>query len=255
MNVALLASSMPDAMNTVSPEGNANQPPSPQGIARRIIVRIVLFTMVMVAILFGSAGRLDWVMGWAFVALVVLSQVTGVVLLLAKNRELLEERSRLHKDAKAWDKLLAPLMAVGGPAVTWIVAGLDIRFGWSPPLSLTIHIVAFGMALLGMALVLWAMLSNKFFSSVVRIQQDRGHGVTSAGPYRRVRHPGYVGASAYYLATPLMLGSLWALIPAALTVCVTVLRTALEDRTLRRELDGYEEYAARVQYRLVPGIW
>ena len=104
-------------------------------------------------------------------------------------------------------------------------------------------------------LLTWSMASNAFFSTVVRIQDDRGHAVASGGPYRFVRHPGYVAAILFYLVTPLMLGSVWTFIPSVLMVLLFVVRTALEDRTLREELDGYWEYAQRVRYRLLPGVW
>jgi protein-S-isoprenylcysteine O-methyltransferase Ste14 len=116
-------------------------------------------------------------------------------------------------------------------------------------------ILGVGIAVLSAALIAWAMRSNKFFSSVVRIQKDRGHVVVSSGPYRFVRHPGYTGISAFTLATPLILNSLWAFVPAVLTAAVSGLRTFLEDRTLHNELEGYPDYARKVRYRLVPGIW
>jgi protein-S-isoprenylcysteine O-methyltransferase Ste14 len=100
-----------------------------------------------------------------------------------------------------------------------------------------------------------ALFSNPFFSGVVRIQTERGHQVISHGPYRLLRHPGYAGNLLYYLAVPLFLDTLWAYLPALLLVLVTVIRTALEDRTLQAELDGYAAYAGRVRYRLLPGIW
>ena len=110
-------------------------------------------------------------------------------------------------------------------------------------------------ALLAAAFVTWAMTVNKFFSAVVRIQADRGHVVVSAGPYQLVRHPGYAGSIVATLAIPIMLGSLWGLVPAALTTLAIVVRTGREDRMLRRELRGYQAYAARTRFRLAPGIW
>ncbi len=109
--------------------------------------------------------------------------------------------------------------------------------------------------MLGFAIFSWAMASNAFFSTVVRVLADRGHTVCSTGPYRFVRHPGYVGAIAQSFSAPLLLGSLWALIPAGLAALFLIVRTALEDRTLHAELDGYRGYAARVRYRLLPGVW
>jgi protein-S-isoprenylcysteine O-methyltransferase Ste14 len=110
-------------------------------------------------------------------------------------------------------------------------------------------------AVLAAALIAWAMRSNRFFSSVVRIQKDRGHAVVEGGPYRFIRHPGYAGMSVFTLVTPLMLGSYWALAPASATASVIVVRTIMEDLTLHNELDGYADYARRVRYRLLPAIW
>ena len=121
-----------------------------------------------------------------------------------------------------------------------------------PPLALLVGVV---VGALSAALIAWAMHSNKFFSSIVRIQKDRGHVVVANGPYRFIRHPGYTGMSAFTLATPLILNSGWAFVPAVLTVAVSVLRTVLEDRTLHSELAGYADYTRKVKYRLVPPIW
>jgi protein-S-isoprenylcysteine O-methyltransferase Ste14 len=118
-----------------------------------------------------------------------------------------------------------------------------------------VQVVAAGFVLLVSALSVWAMASNRFFSGTVRIQADRGHTVVDGGPYGFVRHPGYLAWCISAPAIPLMLGSLWALIPSLLGMCALVLRTSLEDRTLRKELPGYEDYARRVRYRLLPGVW
>ena len=122
-------------------------------------------------------------------------------------------------------------------------------------MSLTLQIVALVVAVLCYALIVWAMAANAFFSKVVRIQDDRGHTVATGGPYRIVRHPGYVGGILFELATPIMLGSWWALIPGGFTALFFVVRTALEDKTLHEELPGYAEYAQQTRYRLLPGIW
>jgi protein-S-isoprenylcysteine O-methyltransferase Ste14 len=116
-------------------------------------------------------------------------------------------------------------------------------------------VIATAVALISALFITWAMRSNPFFSSTVRIQQERGHQVVSAGPYRWMRHPGYVGVVFHYLAMPLVFGSLWAYLPVALLFVITVIRTALEDRTLQSELPGYREYAQSVRYRLLPGVW
>ena len=142
-----------------------------------------------------------------------------------------------------------------GPLAWMIVAGLDERFGWSPQIPLALQLVALVIMVLGYVVGIWAMAVNRYFSAVVRIQKDRGHTVVSDGPYRFVRHPAYATGIVSCLATPILLGSLWALIPCGLVAVVTVVRTALEDKTLLDELDGYKDYARRVRYRLLPGAW
>jgi protein-S-isoprenylcysteine O-methyltransferase Ste14 len=173
---------------------------------------------------------------------------------LWRNPELLAERSNI-KAGKSWDKAIVAIVVLLGPLATWITAGLDTRFHWSdgmPPLAFIVGVV---VAALAAALIARAMRSNKFFSSVVRIQKDRGHVVVTDGPYRFVRHPGYTGKSVFTLATPLILNSRWAFTPAMATAAIMVLRTALEDRTLHYELDGYADYARSVKYKLMPAIW
>jgi protein-S-isoprenylcysteine O-methyltransferase Ste14 len=148
-----------------------------------------------------------------------------------------------------------PIAALYGPALMWLVAGLDKRWNGSPSLAIELELAAFVVVILGYLISIWAFLENKFFSAVVRIQTERGHSVVSTGPYRWVRHPGYAGGLIGYLATPFALGTLWSFLPAVLTGIALIARTALEDQTLQNELTGYREYAARVRYRLLPGVW
>ena len=136
-----------------------------------------------------------------------------------------------------------------------LVAGLQHRFQWPPRLPLLLQLAALILVILGFILGNWTMIVNRFFSAGVRIQRDREQTVVDRGPYAVVRHPAYAGALLTFLALPLMLDALWALLPALLTAVALVLRTALEDRTLQEELDGYTAYARRVRYRLLPGVW
>ncbi len=136
-----------------------------------------------------------------------------------------------------------------------IVAGLDIRFGWSGDVPLWVQIAGLvGFAVL-FGFSVWAISANTFFSRVVRIQRNRGHHVITAGPYQYVRHPSYVASILSWFCTALALGSWWAMLPATLVALQFILHTALEDKTLQEELDDYKEYAAQVRYRLLPGIW
>jgi protein-S-isoprenylcysteine O-methyltransferase Ste14 len=139
--------------------------------------------------------------------------------------------------------------------VVGVVAGLDELFGWSPAYSLPLKILAFLAIFAGYALGSYALIENRFFSGMVRLQVDRDQQVVSGGPYRWVRHPGYAGALLTYPAIPVLLDSSWAFLPAVLTIMVLVIRTALEDRFLQQELTGYRDYAGRVRYRLIPGVW
>jgi protein-S-isoprenylcysteine O-methyltransferase Ste14 len=136
-----------------------------------------------------------------------------------------------------------------------IVAGLDHRFGWSPVFPLWLIVLGIFLTALGYAISAWAFIENRFFSSVVRIQTERGHVVCDSGPYRIVRHPGYAGNILPLLGIVLALGSVWTVIPAVVALVIAILRTALEDRTLQEELLGYREYAHHVRYRLFPGIY
>ncbi len=157
--------------------------------------------------------------------------------------------------AKAWDKVLAPLMAVSLSFPMVIVAGLDHRFNWSPEFPLWLIVIGFILILLGYAFAAWAVAENRFFSSVVRIQTDRGHVVCDSGPYRIVRHPGYAGNILALFGIVLALGSVWTLIPTVVASIIAVVRTVLEDQALQDELPGYLNYAQNVRYRLITEIY
>jgi protein-S-isoprenylcysteine O-methyltransferase Ste14 len=168
--------------------------------------------------------------------------------------ELISERGRKKENVEKWDKVVTGLLIIPLMAL-YIVSGLDIRFGWSPETSLWIHLAGLAVFLSGIALVSWSMVSNTYFSTAVRIQYDRDHSVSDGGPYRYMRHPGYLGMIIYNLATPVIFGSLWAFLPAGIMVILFVVRIILEDSTLKTKLEGYREYAERVRFRLIPFIW
>jgi protein-S-isoprenylcysteine O-methyltransferase Ste14 len=220
------------------------------------IVKALAGLPFFAAILFLSAGRWDWGWGWVFIGLFAIAAIVHVLVLIP-NPALLAERSKglREEGAPTWDKFITGFAAGLLPMIAWIMAGLDVRFGWSAQMSLALHLGGTAVFALGWAIILWATASNAFFSTTVRIQKERGHTVQTDGPYRFVRHPGYVGALLYQLATPFLLGSWWALLPMILTVPLFIVRTALEDKMLHAELDGYREYATRVRYRLLPGGW
>jgi len=167
---------------------------------------------------------------------------------------LVEERSQIGEGAKGWDKIIGAITGFGGMAIL-ILAGLDERFGWPGMVRLVTQIVAFVLLGLSYPLFTWAMVANKYFSTIVRIQKEHGHEVQTGGSYRIVRHPGYASLLISYITIPIALGSLWACIPMALIIANLFLRKTLEDRTLLKELLGYKEYAAQVRHRIIPGVW
>jgi protein-S-isoprenylcysteine O-methyltransferase Ste14 len=223
--------------------------------AVRAVVREAIGVVFVAVTLFIPAGTLNWAMGWALVGLYAVWVGATALILIPNNPDLLIERATRHKEGvKTWDTVLLSVVGLT-TAAKHILAGLGVRLGWTSQVPLDLQIAALIIAALGYALVTWATAANAFFSKIVRIQKDRGHAVATGGPYRYVRHPGYVGTIAFELATPIMLGSVWALIPGGLGALLLIIRTVLEDRTLLEELDGYKDYAQRVRYRLLPGIW
>jgi len=219
-------------------------------VVKRMLQAVITY-LVLAAVLFISSGRLNWIWAWAYLGAGLALLVINALIL---PPELIAERGQPGENVKRWDRVLATLGSLATLGIP-IVAGLDERLGWSPQLVSAIHLVGLTFFVLGQGLFSWAMASNKYFSTAVRIQMDRGHTVATAGPYRYVRHPGYVGYIVSFLGMSLALGSLWAIIPAGLMACLLVVRTALEDRTLQDELPGYRDYAQRVRSRLLPGIW
>jgi len=220
-------------------------------------IRLVVAYLLIPLILLLCGGDLGWWQAWLYSLLIMAAGIGGRMWAEQRHPGLTTERQNIEtiQNAKAWDKVLAPLMAVsiGYPIV--IVAGLDYRFNWSPEFPLWLIVVGFILISFGYAYATWALAENRFFSSVVRIQTERGHVVCDSGPYRFVRHPGYAGNLLALYGIVLALGSVWTLIPAAVASIITVIRTVLEDRTLQEELSGYRDYARRVRYRLIPGIY
>jgi protein-S-isoprenylcysteine O-methyltransferase Ste14 len=222
-------------------------------IAKRM-VQVVIIVAFMAVILFLSSGRLSWMWAWIFIGLNLIGVLINSTILLRYSPETIAERAEAE-GMKDWDKIVSGLWAVAYYILMLLVAGLDTRFGWTPSLALALYIAGGIVFVLGFAFFSWAMISNAHFAAVVRVQAERRQTVCTTGPYRFVRHPGYVGAIVQSLAAPLLLGSLWALIPGGVAALLMVTRTALEDQTLHQELDGYRDYAQQVRYRLLPGIW
>ncbi len=228
-----------------------------EGLSRKaqlqLLLRGVAAPIAMFVVLFGLAGHWSYWQGWVFVALTALVLVV-MSTVLSPGRELIEERLNPKQGVKSWDKLY---MALSTPLyfIALILGGLDARFGWTRDMPLWFYWIGAVIFLAGNAVLLWARYTNRYFSSMVRIQADRGQTVCSDGPYRYVRHPGYVGGILMALGMGVVLGSWWACLPQVLAALLLVWRTSREDRVLQAELPGYEGYTRETRYRLVPGVW
>lgn len=222
----------------------------------RIVILMIVVVLIFPLLPLLVSGDWGWIEGWLLVALFIPGFFLSRIMAAKKNPDIIAERAQSFemKEAKSWDRVLAPLVAYGILFVL-LTAGVDRRFALSPPFHAVVRACGFFLILAGFIFGSWALVENKFFSGVVRIQKDRGHKVVDSGPYRFVRHPGYSGSVLMYLATPILLNSLWAFIPAVMFTIVLIIRTILEDSTLQCELDGYAQYTTRTRYRLLPGIW
>ncbi len=224
---------------------------------KKLVAVFILGGIVSVAAagaaMFLAAGRIDWGAAWAVIG-VWLVWFAAEDAILFRNPALMRERLAPPKASKAWDKAILSTNRLVQLA-RYILAGLDLRNGWTVGFPALAQYAALGVALLSVAFFMWAMSSNAYFSQVVRIQSERGHAVATGGPYRYVRHPSYLAVILFELGLSTLLGSWVAILAAGVCAGLFILRTALEDRTLQAELPGYAEYARRVRYRLVPGVW
>ena len=225
-------------------------------LSLRMIVLIFVSILVVPCLPLLISRRWDWWEAWVYAITYIVGFVVSRWLAARRNPDILVERASFmqKENTKPWDKKLVALMSLFG-LLTPAVAGVEMLLQGLPLFSLTVKTAALVVLLAGYVLGSYALITNRFFSGVVRIQTDRGQHVVSSGPYLWVRHPGYAGALLVYMATPFLLDSLWAILSVLLTMAVLVYRTSLEDKTLHEELEGYREYAARVRYRLLPGIW
>jgi protein-S-isoprenylcysteine O-methyltransferase Ste14 len=220
----------------------------------KLLIKSFVGTLVFLLILFISAGRINYWQGWLYAAICFISVLLNSFALKNKE-ELAAERSEVKSGTKSWDKIIIGLSAVT-LLITYVVAGLDSgRFQWSQGFHWGINAIGVILILLGEVIFLLAQKQNKFFSSLMRIQSERGHTVCDTGIYKIIRHPAYFGNIITALGIPLILGSVLSFIPSVVSIFLIVIRTSLEDKTLINELDGYRDYTNRTRYRLLPLIW
>jgi len=220
----------------------------------KAIVASYVGTLVFAAFIFLAAGTLSYGPGLLYVALALVG-VTLNHLLAPPGSDLTVERAARAGAGERWDRRILGLYFLVSLG-TFVTAGLDSgRFGWSGAVPVGVAAAGVVLMLAGQTLFALAKRENDFFSSTAAIQTERGHRVCTTGPYRVVRHPGYLGMLLSLLAFPLVLRSYWTFVPASVGAALLLLRTALEDRFLRARLPGYPEYAAEVRWRLVPGVF
>ncbi len=217
-----------------------------------------LLTLILLLLSpFLASGDWTWDLGWLYTGSMLLFTIVSRFIAIRLHPGFARERatSSAMQDTKGWDKWLVPLVALWLPLLAVVIAGLDERLGWSAPLPGWVPWLGLTLLTMGYAVGTWAMAANAFFSSHVRIQKDRGHNVVTTGPYAIVRHPAYATGFVAMWGIPLLLDSLWAILPI-IPLCIgIVIRTALEDKTLLAELPGYKEYTEKVRFRLLPGVW
>ncbi|TIV96886.1 MAG: isoprenylcysteine carboxylmethyltransferase family protein [Mesorhizobium sp.] len=223
-------------------------------IAKLVFQTFVWFG-IMGVLLFVSAGTLHWTGAWVYIVVMVGLSLTMGVALARRDPGLMNERLRppIQKTQTAADKILLSILLLG--IFDWLaLMGLDFRFGWSPA-SLWAQVIGALILLVGIWICYLTMLENSFAAPVVKIQDERGQKVITTGPYSYVRHPMYAGAILYFAGTALLLGSWLGLVLVPVFILLLAIRTFIEEKTLRTGLQGYDDYAANVRYRLIPMVW
>lgn len=220
----------------------------------KFVAKALISTLVFSAVLFFSAGTFNYIQGWIFLTATVTTALMNFWA-IRNDEELMSERSQPGEGAKPWDKLILSMSAITylGSIIT---AGLDSgRFQWSPVFHWSLYAIGVFLLVIGQVIFLIARNENRFFSSVVRIQVERNHTVCETGIYKTIRHPGYLGMMISMTGVPLITGSLWSIIPVTGSIALLIIRTCMEDESLKKELPGYTDYVKKTKYKLIPGLW
>ncbi len=216
------------------------------------IVKPLVFIFLLWLVYRLCSNTKDSLFSILYFVMIILNTVAISILM---DPELINERANVAENIKKGDLFYALMVGRIGPLLTIVISGLDARFHWTQPYGAFIKVKAFVIMIAALVFTDWAVITNRYFSGVVRIQKERRHKVITEGPYRFIRHPGYLSAILYILVTPLILNSIVGIIPTILVTYITILRTKKEDDYLKKELDGYKEYSEKTIYRLVPYIW
>jgi len=217
--------------------------------------RSLLGTIFPLILFFIMAGYLNIFEAWIFFILWFMNIIVNYLILSKYNLDLLINKEQKKQNTKSFDKILLPLYYFTGVYVSLIIISLNIRFNWYGLLDYKFFVAGLISVIISYIFMNCAMISNPFFETTVRIQKDRNQKVISKGLYKIIRHPGYFADFLWYFSVPLIFRSTIAFIPVAFALGFLLIRTYLEDKTLQKELDGYEEYTKKVKYRLIPGVW
>jgi protein-S-isoprenylcysteine O-methyltransferase Ste14 len=224
-----------------------------------LVIRVGIHFLVGMGIwggfLFCAAGSVSWLRGWIHLGLWIVMMAVNFPILLKKNPAVLAARMKKHKFDKLFDLIITLFIILPAILAIPIISGLDaVRYKFTAlPFWMICPAVLLHIA--GDVLVVWSMAVNPYLEKTVRIQKERGHYVITTGPYAFVRHPMYVGMIMLFAAIPLTLGSGLAFVPVVVLIIALIIRIVFEDRMLHCDLPGYEEYAKKTRYRLLPGVW
>lgn len=220
----------------------------------KYLVKTLTTTLIFSLLLFFCAGKYDYFQGWIFLITNIITALMNFWT-IRNDSDLMTERSKVREGGKSWDKIILGLSALTY-LISVVIAGLDSgRFQWSPNFHWSIYVLGITLTLIGQTIFLTARKENKYFSSIVRIQTDRGHSVCDTGIYKVVRHPGYLGMTISLIGFPLITGSIWSIITILIAIILLFVRTYFEDETLKNELSGYIDYTQKTSKRLIPKIW
>lgn len=241
-------------MNDNADSANTTDAPDHPGAGFGTYLRLCIGLGLMLVLLFWPAGTIDWRRGWLFYSILVALAFFGVSWIDRENPELFAARRRIPAGARPRDALIPGLVSLAWLAILPLAALDDARFQWAP-VDVWVQLAGYVLLIAGFMGITWAQASNRHFEPAIRIQAERKHTVVEAGPYAFIRHPGYAFAVPAAAGTALSLGSFVALAPVALLCALLAYRTVTEDRFLRDNLPGYVDYATRVKWRWLPGLW
>lgn len=229
--------------------------PSKKRLLVKLLTANIVSTIALGGLMLLAAGTWNWPQLWTLMVEITVLNIGVHLWLLNTNPALLAERlgSPRQPDQTTWDKVFMVFAIVGMP-IWFAVPGLDHRWAWSD-VPLWVEVMGAVLVAVSLLSMIFVFRANSFAAPIVKVQTERGHSIADTGPYAYVRHPMYAGAIPFLIGMPLLLGSWYGLIGSAVTIVALGFRAVGEERLLTRELDGYPEYAARVRYRLVPGVW